>query len=75
MTGTLYGPPSQGAWSSDNREAQRGFPVASGVRGVIESGFLKAEQTYGDVKVTMVRKKSSGVHGSGVTGILLAHPN
>ena len=49
--------------------------MASGVRGVIESGFLKAEQTYGDLKVTMVRKKSSGVHGSGVTGILLAHPN
>ena len=56
-------------------EKHRGFPVASGVRGVIESGFLKAEQTYGDVKVTMVGKKSSGVHGSGVTGISLAHPN
>lgn len=45
-------------------EKHRGFPVALGVRGMIESGFLKAEQTYRDLKVTMVGKKSSGGHGS-----------
>lgn len=44
-------------------EKHRGFPVAMGVRGVMESGFLK-EQTYGDLRVTTARKKRSSGNGS-----------
>lgn len=40
-------------------EKHRGFPVAMGVRGVMESGFLKAKQTYGDLRVTTAGKKRS----------------
>ena len=45
-------------------EKHRGFPVAMGVRGVIESGFVKAEQTYGDLRVTKAGKKTSSGAGS-----------
>ena len=44
-------------------EKQRGSPVLWG-KGSVESGFLKAEQTYGDLRVTPAGKKRSSGNGS-----------
>lgn len=52
------GPPSQGL-GIQTMEKHRA-PVAMGVR-VIKSGFLKAEQTYGDLRVNTAGKKAAVV--------------
>lgn len=63
VTGSLCGPPSQGAWNSDSGEAER-LSSGYGGKGSVESGLLKAEQTYGDLRVTTAGKKRSSGNGS-----------